>query len=81
MAAGVDPERVFADEVREWRPENDDDVDFDYSGVDWDESASISDWDRMQAAMSNNRRVTVRDTYDPADAPVLADDPTDREWT
>lgn len=82
VSAGASVETLFPSIAEAWSgdPVDDEGVSFDYSEVAWEQDASPSDWELMQAAMVNDR-VTVREPSAPA-APV-ADLPfeTDREWT
>lgn len=83
QAAGVPEEEP--DETTDYTdfdPSQDDDVDLDYSAVDWDESVSPSDVMQMQAALANRRVEVVSDEQaDFEDAPPVPDVEFDREWT
>ncbi|WP_428957950.1 hypothetical protein [Streptomyces sp. cg35] len=83
VASGADPHDVFPDRFapEDVDPADDEDVDFDYSAVDWQDGASADDWALMQEALASSR-VTVEGAAEP-EAPEMPDVPNvdfDREW-
>lgn len=85
VAAGADASRLFSAEsqAEAWDgdPVDDEGVDFDYSEVQWQEDASATEWERLQAAMARDL-VTVQGEDSTEGLPTsLMPDVIDREWT
>ncbi|MET7363274.1 hypothetical protein ABZS76_33220 [Streptomyces sp. NPDC005562] len=84
VASGADPKIVFSDQMPDdddVDPAADEDVDFDYSAVDWAEGTSASEWGQLQEALASTR-VTVEGSQEIAepDSPDVPDVDFDREW-
>jgi hypothetical protein len=85
LAAGRDPQEVIErepDSDDDFDPAADDDRDFDYSAVDWQNDASADDWERMQEVLSSSRVTVSGQERASADVPPVPDmaDGFDREW-
>ncbi|MEU6362279.1 hypothetical protein [Streptomyces albidoflavus] len=85
VAAGADPQDLFADRFppEDVDPADDDDRDLDYSAVDWQVDTSVDDWALLQEALDQTRvSVTEKDAADepPDDVPEVPDVDFDREW-
>lgn len=79
VAAGMDATDLWpkdADDVPE-----DEDVDYDYSAVNW-QQGSTDDWERMQQALATSRVQVSGNRSEPDDEPPVPDmgDEFDREW-
>lgn len=82
VAAGRDPVDLWPVDAEDVDPSRDDEVNFDYSAVDWQE-ASPDDWAQLQRALD-----TTRVDVSGARAPESEDEPPvpdmgeefDREW-
>lgn len=79
VAAGADAADLWskdADEVPE-----DEDVDYDYSDVDWQQGSS-DDWEQMQQALATSRVEVSGGPQEVSEEPAVPDmgDEFDREW-
>ncbi len=87
VAAGRDPLDLWPEATAEPSTPadppavEDDDADFDYSAVDWQE-ASADDWEQMQQALAESRVQVSGEHREELDEPPLPDmgDEFDREW-
>jgi hypothetical protein len=79
VAAGVDAPDLWPRDAAD--VPDDEDVDYDYSAVDW-QQGSTDDWERMQQALSASRVQVSGDRQEPEDEPPVPDmdDGFDREW-
>lgn len=78
MAAGADATELWPKDAAD--VPDDEDVDYDYSAVDW-QQGSTDDWEHMQQALATSR-VQVSGDREPEDEPPVPDmgDEFDREW-
>jgi hypothetical protein len=83
VAAGGDPAELWsapdAALAKDFDPAQDEDVDFDYSAVNWQEG-SADDWTRMQEVLADSRVQVSSGEMEPADEPEVPDVDFDREW-
>jgi hypothetical protein len=79
VAAGVDATELWQKDAAD--VPDDEDVDYDYSAVDW-QQGSTDDWEHMQQALSQSRVQVSGDRPEPEDEPPVPDmdDGFDREW-
>jgi hypothetical protein len=79
VAAGNDATELWPKSAEDVDPAADENVDFDYSAVDWQEG-SADDWDLMQQALASSRVDVSGNRSAPADEPEVPDVDFDREW-
>lgn len=79
VAAGADEADLWPQDAAD--VPDDENVDYDYSAVDWQE-ASSDDWERMQQALASSRVEVAGNREEPDAAPPVPDmgDEFDREW-
>lgn len=80
VAAGADPLQLWPKDAADVPAEEDEDAEYDYSAVDWQQGSS-DDWEQMQQALASSR-VQVSGKQEPEDEPPVPDmgDEFDREW-
>lgn len=81
VAAGVDATDLWPKDAADVPETEDEDVDYDYSAVDWQEG-STDDWEHMQRALATSRVEVSGNRAEPVDEPPVPDmgDEFDREW-
>lgn len=81
VAAGVEPSELWPRDADDDPADEPEDVDYDYSAVNWQEG-STDDWEQMQQALAASRVQVSGNRSEPEDEPPVPDmgDEFDREW-